>query len=121
MTSDTSSSSSCFMMCWCGALAYSATLGGAIEACPPAANFVGLTSEMVILPSGKVRMLVCGDHLHAGDQFSAWGLSGECLMSTEFIYHHFHNQSPLSAAYPSVSYSATFLLISLVLHICTIC
>lgn len=47
--------------------------GGVLEAHPPSDSITSLTISMLIEPDGMVKIITCGDHLHAESQYSCWG------------------------------------------------
>ncbi|KAI8480076.1 hypothetical protein Bbelb_421660, partial [Branchiostoma belcheri] len=49
--------------------------GGIIEACPPSESVTTLSADMVIEPTGKIRMVANGDQIKAEGPFVSWGLS----------------------------------------------
>ena len=51
------------------------TQGGIIEAHPPSDSITSLTVTMLIEPDHSVRLVSCGDHIHAESAYSCWGLS----------------------------------------------
>jgi len=49
--------------------------GGIIEACPPSDSVTCLTCDMLIEPTGNVRMMSCGDQIHGDNVLKCWGTS----------------------------------------------
>ncbi|XP_066273015.1 IQ domain-containing protein H-like isoform X1 [Branchiostoma lanceolatum] len=49
--------------------------GGIIEACPPSESVTTLSADMLIEPTGKIRMIANGDQIKAEGPFVSWGLS----------------------------------------------
>lgn len=62
--------------------------GGIIEACPPSDSVTCLTCDMLIEPTGNIKMMSCGDQIHGDNVLKCWGTSVP-QVSDKFLDNHY--------------------------------